>query len=90
MGAISSEIVHLLKVNALKMTREYFSCFIGFQNFPGEDPQPPSRSENMRFYCQSSTAQHKPLVQSEVFKLGRENKSNFLLICDNWVMILLA
>ena len=26
---------------ALKMTRDDFSCFIGFQNFLGENPQPP-------------------------------------------------
>ena len=37
MGAISSEIDHLLKVNCpYKMTRDGF-CFHGFQNFPGED-----------------------------------------------------
>ena len=36
MGAISSEIVHLLKVKlSLQMTRDGFSCFLGFQNFSG-------------------------------------------------------
>ena len=72
------------------MTRDDFSCFIGFQNFLGENPHPPSRSENMRFNFQSNTAQHKPLVQSEVFKLESKNKSNFLLNSDNWAKMLLA
>ena len=53
------------------MTRDGFSYFIGFQNFPGEDPPtpnpPPTRLENtcMGFIFRSNTAQHKPLVQSE-------------------------
>ena len=34
MGAISSEIVFLMKLNCpYKMTRDGFSCFLGFQNF---------------------------------------------------------
>ena len=42
MGAISSDIVHLLKVNCpYKMTRDGFSCFIGLQIFLGEDPRTP-------------------------------------------------
>ena len=54
MGAISSEIVHLLKVKLSlqndQMTRDGFSCLLGFQNFSGEDPHtPPSRLENMSF-----------------------------------------
>ena len=58
MEAISSEI-------ALKMTRDDFSCFIGFKNFPGENHQPPpsSRLENMWSIFQSKTAQHKSLLQ---------------------------
>ena len=39
-GALSSEIVHLLKVklSLLKMTPDGFFCFLGFQNCSGEDP----------------------------------------------------
>ena len=64
MEAISSEIVHLLKVKLpLKMTRDDFSGSNGFQNFLGENPQPhPSRLENMRFFF--NTAQEKTLVQA--------------------------
>ena len=52
------------------MTRDGFSCFLGIQNFPGEDPpppppDPPSRLENMCFIFQFNTAQHKPLIRKE-------------------------
>ena len=41
MGAISSEIVHFLKVKlSLKMTRDGFPCFLEFQKFLGETPLP--------------------------------------------------
>ena len=41
------EAIYLLKLfvywrlNCPKKWPEMTSCFIGFQNFPGEDPQPP-------------------------------------------------
>ena len=38
MKAITSEIVHLLKVKlSLQMARDGFSCFLGFQNVLGEN-----------------------------------------------------
>ena len=40
MGAISSVILHLLKIAPYEMTRDGFSCFLGFQTFPVEDPRP--------------------------------------------------
>ena len=53
MGAISSEIVHLLKVKLpLKMTRDGFFCFLGFQNFPGGGgtPVPPYQIKKPAIY----------------------------------------
>ena len=58
------------------MTRDGFSCFIGFLNFPGEDPQAPflKIEKYVIYFFLSSTAQQKPLVQSEVFKLGSQQQ----------------
>ena len=70
MGAISSEIVHLLKVKCpYKITRDGFCCFLGYQNFLGEDPQTPLqiRKYFMWFIFQLNTVQHMPLVKSEIF-----------------------
>ena len=51
------------------------SCFIGFQNFPGEDPQPPFKIRKIcDLFFPSNAAQHKPLVQSEVSKLGSKKQ----------------
>ena len=42
MGAISPEIVQLLKVKLpLENDQKLFSCFIDFQNFPEDDPPYP-------------------------------------------------
>ena len=76
MGAISSEIVHLLKVRLSlqndqrwllllswfsKFFGEGFSYFLGFQNFSGEDPRTTlARLDNMLFIFQFNTVQHKP------------------------------
>ena len=57
------------------MTRDGYSSFIGFQNFPGEDPQPPFKIRKHMYV--SDTAQHKPLVQSEVFKVGSKQQQLF-------------
>ena len=42
MGALSSEILHFLNLKLpCEMTRDGFFCYLGFQNFPGEDPHTP-------------------------------------------------
>ena len=67
MGAISSEIDHLLNVNCpYKMTSDSFSWFsIVFRR---STPVPPSRLENMGFiFSIQHSAHHQPLVKSEVF-----------------------
>ena len=38
------------RLNCPKKWSEMTSCFIDFQNFSGEDPQPPSRLENNVIY----------------------------------------
>ena len=82
MGAIYSEIVHLLKVKLslqndqrLLLLLSWFSKFSG-----GGPPYPPSRLQNMRFiekkkrglFCQLNTA----------FTQSFFRRSDFLLICD--------
>ena len=63
MGATSSEILHLLKVKLpLKITTDGLSCFLGFQNFPGEDPRTPLPDQEMWSIFQSNTAQCKVMV----------------------------
>ena len=32
------------------MTTDGFSCFLGFYNFKGEDPRPPSRLEDVVYF----------------------------------------
>ena len=69
------------------MTRDGFSCFLGFQNFSGEDPQSPFQTNVL--ICKSNniqTTQH--LVRSEVFKSRSENdvqggggRSSTTIIC---------
>ena len=74
------------------MTKDGFSCFIGFRNFPGEDPpNPPSRIESVWFIFQSNTAQHKPLSSKWGWELGSDQQEWFsVLIYDRWAIILLA
>ena len=92
MGAISSEIVHLLKVKvSLQNDQRWLFLVTWFSKFfGGEPPDPPTRIENIWFIFQSNTAQHKPLVKSGPFRKGVNNKSNFLLICHSWAIHLLA
>ena len=79
MGAISSEIVHFLKVKlSLKMTRDGFSCILGFQNFSGEDlrnPLPDYKICDLKklsdLFCQLNTAHTQAFCSSD-----------FLLICN--------
>ena len=47
------------------MTRDGFLCFLGFQNFPREDPRTPL-SEYV-VILQSYTAQHKTSWKTEVY-----------------------
>ena len=71
------------------MTRDGFSCILGFQNFSGEDPRTPLPDQNnMWFVFQSYTAQHKPLVKKWGFQLGSKNsKSTFywFVINGTWI-----
>ena len=72
------------------MTRDSFSCFLGFQNFSGEDPRPPppppppspSRLENVIYFFN-------PTLLSKVFNSGLNIKSNFRLICVQMAIYLL-
>ena len=55
MGATSSEILDLLKVKLpLQMTRNGLSCFLGFQNFPREDPRPPFQTRKCDLFFNPS------------------------------------
>ena len=40
------------------MTRDGFSCFIDFQNFPGEDPLPPLKIRKYVLISQTNILQH--------------------------------
>ena len=85
MGAISSEIVHLLKVRlSLQNDQRWLLLLSWFSKFFGRGlPNPPSRLDNMCFVFQSNTVQHKAFSKkSEAFNLGVSKKGNFLLICD--------
>ena len=70
MGAISFEIVHLLKVKlSLQNDQRWLLLLSWFSKFfGGGPPDPPSKLENMSiiFY----TTQHKPFVESEAFNKG--------------------
>ena len=76
MGAISPEIVHLLKVKLpLENDQRWLLLLYWFSKFSGGGPPyPPSRLENIRLIFQSNTPQEKMLVQSEVGKLGSKQK----------------
>ena len=39
------------------MTRDGLSCFLGFQNFPGENPRTPFPDQEMWLIFQSNIAQ---------------------------------
>ena len=74
MGAISSEIVHLLKVKlSLQNDQRWLLLLSWFSKFFGEDPHtpppPPSRLENTCMCCcfLINRAQHRPFVKSEAF-----------------------
>ena len=69
------------------MTRDGFSCFLGFQNFSGEDPKTPFQTNVLNFQSNNiQSTQH--LVRSEVFKSRSENdvrekeRSSTAIICD--------
>ena len=55
-----------------------------FKIFRGSTPVPPFKIRKYMYviYFQSNTAQHKPLVQSEVFKLGSKQQQLFSI--DLW------
>ena len=58
------------------MTRDGILCFLGFQNFPGEDPQNP--------LVQSNTTQHKNVI-NEVYNSKEwtcTQVGSTSLICD--------
>ena len=56
------------------MTRDGFSCFLGFQNFSGEDPQTPFQINVLKFQSSNiQSTQH--LVRSQVFRSRSENES---------------
>ena len=71
MGAIllSSEIVHLLKVTlSLQYDQRWLLLLSGFSFFSGEDRRPlPFQIREYVIFFQINTAQHKPLIKSEVF-----------------------
>ena len=51
MGAISSEIVHLLKVKlSLQNDQRWLLLLSWFQNFPGEDPRTPFQITKYAIY----------------------------------------
>ena len=53
------------------MTRDNFSCFLGFQNLSGEDPQTPFQTTVLNVQSNNiQSTQH--LVRSEVFKSRSE------------------
>ena len=88
MRAISSEIVHILKVKLFLQNDQrwllllpWFSKFLG-----GGSPNPSSRLEKYLIYFSTHTAQHKPLVKSEAFNQGEKNKIDLRL----WAINLLA
>ena len=72
MGAIASEIVHLLKVKmSLQNDQRWLLLLSGFSKFFGGqrlDPLP-SRLENMRVTFQFKTAQHRLLVKFSILGL---------------------
>ena len=81
MGAISHEIVHLLKVKLpLENDQRWLLLLYWFSKFSGgEPPYPPSRLGNIRLIFQSNTPQEKTLVQSEVGKLGSKQEECFFI-----------
>ena len=67
MGALSSEILHFLKVKfPLKMTKDGFLLFLGSQNFSGGGPPEPPPFQECLVILQSNTLQHKTSWKSEV------------------------
>ena len=65
------------------MTRDGFLCFLGFQNFPVEDPRTPFQM--CVVVLQSNTAQHKTSWNSEVYDSRDETHTKVgstSLICD--------
>ena len=55
------------------MTRDGFLCFLGFQIFPGEDPQTPSPFQKCVVILQSNTAHRKTSWKSEVYNSRSEH-----------------
>ena len=66
------------------MTRDGFLCFLGFQNFPGEDPRTPF--QKCVVIVHSNTAQHKTSWKSEVYNSRSGHLTHKVaftsLICD--------
>ena len=73
------------------MTKDGFSCFIGFRIFRGRTPPPTFKIRKCMFVIifQANTAQHKPF-KMRFSNYGVNNNSYFLLIFDRWAIILLA
>ena len=84
MGAISSEIVHWLKVRlSLQHDQRWLLLLYRFSKISGGGPpHPPSRLENMLFIFRSNTAQHKHLVKMGNFQLGIKQQKSFSI--DLW------
>ena len=85
MGAISSEIVHLLKVKlSLQNDQRWLLLLSWYSKFSGGGPTyPPFQISKYVIYFQFNTTQNKPLVKNEVFNSGVSNKRRFLLIVIN-------
>ena len=66
------------------MTRGGFLCFLGFQNFPGEDPVPPF--QKCVVILQSNTAQHTSIVRKVRYITQEVNTralvGSAFLVCD--------
>ena len=79
MVAISSEIVHLMKVKlSLQNNQRWLLLLPWCSKFSGGGPpNPPSGLENMGFIFQFNTAQHKPLVKKmSQYNNSRGNNNN--------------
>ena len=71
MGAISSEILHLLKEKLpLQNDQRWLLLLSWFLKFSVGGPPTPFQTREFYIYFQSNTAQHKPSVKNEVFNLG--------------------
>ena len=60
------------------MTRDGFLCFLGFQNFSREDPEPPF--QKCVVILQSKTAKQKTSWKSEVYNSMNEHTHKWCLL----------